>query len=271
MHRHLLPAALMLCLLVNGAMAQTPPGDAVRGKPLFENTRVATGNNNIANCTSCHTDGVQGRRIAISLNTGGTADPYADIGFETAMTRFTQAMTGRAEMRQFYGVLTAQQVSDIAAFLADTPKTDPASETQINLTAALNGNSPARTVTLTHSRTAAESLSVKGVTLEGSGAAQFHVGSAAVSCLANSVLAAAGSCAVTVTYAPTGGGVADADLVFRMSQGTSGDFYRVLPLHGVVTGGSSGDSGGGALGLGWLLALAAAVAGLSAARPFRRR
>lgn len=60
MHRHLLPAALMLCLLVNGAMAQTPPGDAVRGKPLFENTRVATGNNNIANCTSCHTDGVQG-------------------------------------------------------------------------------------------------------------------------------------------------------------------------------------------------------------------
>ena len=146
----------------------------------------------------------------------GYNDPYADISFDTAMTRFTAAIANQGGMRQFQ-VLTAQQVRDIAAYLADTPKTTPPSETQLNFSAALNGNSAAQTVTLKHATTAAENLSVKGVTLEGSGAGQFLLGNPAVSCLAAPALAPAQSCAVNVTYVPTSSGAANAELVFRMS------------------------------------------------------
>lgn len=265
MHLPLSPVLLGLTLLASAAQAQTAD-NPVTGKSLFENTGVASSHPNLPTCTSCH-NSVENRRSTISVNTGGAADPYADISFDTAMTRFTAAIANQGGMRQFQ-VLTAQQVRDIAAYLADTPKTTPPSETQLNFSAALNGNSAAQTVTLKHATTAAENLSVKGVTLEGSGAGQFLLGNPAVSCLAAPALAPAQSCAVNVTYVPTSSGAASAELVFRMSQGTSGDFYRVLPLSGSVaaTTAPADDSGGGALGLGWLAALGAAVAALSRRR-----
>lgn len=259
------PCVLGLTLLASAAQAQTAD-NPVTGKTLFENTGVASSHPNLPTCVSCH-GSVEDRRIKISVNTGGAADPYADIDFATAMTHFTTAIANQGGMKQFQ-VLTAQQQRDIAAYLADTPKTTPPSETPLSFSAALNGNSAAQTVTLRHATTAAVNLSVKGVTLEGSGAAQFLLGNPAVSCLAAPSLAPAQSCAVNVTYVPTSSGAASAELVFRMSQGTSGDFYRVLPLAGSVaaTTAPADDSGGGALGLAWLLALGAAVAGLSRRR-----
>ena len=264
MPRRLL-VALPLALVVFGspAVAQTASGDAVRGKALFDNPATASGNPGLPTCSSCH-GSVEARRSVVSQNSGGAADPYADITFDMAMTRLSQALQ-RQEMAAFR-VLTAQQVYDLGAYLADTPKTNPASESQINLVAALNTSSTPRTVTLTHARATSENLVVSRVELFGTGAANFVIGNRQ-NC-EGVTLAPAQSCSVTVTFAPTSSGVSTADLVLTMRQGpsTNPSFERVLSFSGAVSGGSSSDDGGGALGLGWLLALGAAVAGLSRRR-----
>ncbi len=270
MRRHLLPAVLVLPFLAPLAFAQTASGDAVRGKALYDNTPTASGKPGItANCVSCHGT-VEGRRSTISANSGGAPDPYADITFEMAMTRFASALQSQTMMRM-YQALDAQQVWDIAAYLADTPKTNPASETQINLTTAINTSTPARTVTLSHAKATSENLAVSSVALVGTGAASFVLGNRQ-NC-EGVTLTPGQSCSVTVTYAPTSNSISDVELVLTMKQGASTNpaFERVLPFRGTVSGGgSSGDDGGGALGLGWLLALGAAVAGLSR-RPRPRR
>lgn len=259
-----LPLALAAALLAAPAIAQTPAGNAARGKPLFENTAVASGNAGLMSCTSCH-GSVEDRRSAISAATGNGADIHAQISFEVAMTRLVQALQGRQEMAPMR-VLTAQQVSDIAAYIADTPKLNPAAEEQITLAAPLNGNSAAQAVTLTHAVTATENLVVTEVTLFGAGAGSFVIGNAA-GCLGVTLQPAQG-CSINVSFAPSTSAPVTAELVLRMRQGaaTNATFDRVLPLRGVVTGGSSSDSGGGALGLAWLLALGAAVGALSRRR-----
>ncbi len=266
MRRHLLPAAFALTTLAQAAVAQTPSGDAVRGKPLFENTPTASGKAGItANCISCHLS-VENRRSTISANSGGAADPYADISFDMAMTRFSMALQNQTAMRMFQA-LEAQQVWDIAAYLADTPKTNPPSETQINLTTAINTSTPARTVSLTHARATTENLFVSNVALVGAGAGSFVLGNRQ-GC-EGVTLNPGQSCSVNVTYAPTTNGISDVELVLTMKQGggTNPNFERVLPFRGTVTGGGSpADDGGGALGLGWLAALGVAVAALSRRR-----
>lgn len=266
MHRHLLPAALALSALAPSALAQTPSGDAVRGRPLFENTPTASGKAGItANCVSCH-GSVESRRSTISANSGGAADPYADITFDMAMTRFALALQNQAAMRMFQA-LDAQQVWDIAAYLADTPKTNPPSETQITLTTAINTSTPARAVTLTHARATTDNLVVSSVALVGAGAGSFVLGNR-LGC-EGVTLTPGQSCSVNVTYAPTTNSASDAELVLTMKQGagTNPNFERVLPFRGTVSGGSSpSDGGGGALGLGWLAALGVAVLGLSRRR-----
>lgn len=264
----LLPFALAVAVLAAPAFAQTPAGDAVRGKALFDNPAQASGNSGLATCASCH-GSVEARRATISQNSGGAADPYAEISFETAMTRFTGALQ-RQQAMAAYRVLTAQQVSDIAAYLADTPKTNPANETQLNFVAANNGFSTASPVTLTHARATTENLVVTDVAVVGTGASQFVIGNRAA--CAGVTLTPNASCAITVTYSPTTNAAASADLVLTMRQGpnTNPTFERALPLRGQIAsaggGGGSSDGGGGALGLGWLLALGAAVFGLSRRR-----
>lgn len=263
-----LPLALAAAVLASPAFAQTPAGDAVRGKALFDNPAQASGNPGLATCASCH-GSVEARRATISQNTGGAYDPYASIEYETAMTRLVAALQGQQAMAAFR-VLTAQQVSDIAAYLADTPKTNPANETQLNFVAANNGFSTASPVTLTHARATTENLVVTDVSVVGTGASQFVIGNRAA--CAGVTLAPNASCAISVTYSPTTNAAASADLVLTMRQGpsTNPTFERALPLRGQIAsaggGGGSSDSGGGALGLGWLLALGAAVLGLSRRR-----
>ncbi len=260
--------ALALSVLAAPALAQTPAGDAVRGKALFDNPAQASGNGGLMTCASCH-GSVEARRATISQNSGGAYDPYANIEFDVARSRFAAALQNQATMSPFR-VLTAQQVSDIAAYLADTPKTNPPSDTQLDFTAANNGVSTARTVTLTHARATSENLVVSKVELVGAGATQFVIGNAAA--CAGATLAPNANCAITVTYSPTTNAAAGADLVLTMRQGPTGNptFERALPLRGTIAsagGGSSSDSGGGgALGLGWLLALGAAIAALSRRR-----
>lgn len=266
-----LPFALAATLLAAPAFAQTPVGDALRGKALFDNPAQASGNNGLPTCASCH-GSVEARRATISQNTGGAYDPYANIEFETAMTRLVAALQGQQAMAAFR-VLTAQQVADIAAYLADTPKTNPVSETQLNFTTANNSFSPAQPITLTHARATSENLVVTNVAVVGAGASQFVIGAVAGAALCNgTTLQPAGSCALTVTYSPTTNAAASADLVLTMRQGptTNPTFERALPLRGQIAsaggGGSTDSGGGGALGLGWLLALGAAVAALSRRR-----
>lgn len=265
-----LPIALAVSLLAAPAFAQTPAGDAVRGKALFDNPAQAAGNNGLPTCASCH-GSVEARRAVISQNTGGASDPYASIEFDAAMTRLVAALQGQQAMAAFR-VLTAQQVSDIAAYLADTPKTNPANDTQLNFTAANNSFSSAQSVTLTHARATTENLAVTDVAVVGAGASQFVIGNRAA--CAGVTLTPNTSCAISVTYSPTTNAAASADLVLTMRQGPSSNptFERALPLRGQIAstgggGGSSSDSGGGgALGLGWLLALGAAIGALSRRR-----
>lgn len=262
-----LPFALAASLLAAPAFAQTPTGDAVRGKALFDNPAQASGNNGLATCASCH-GSVEARRAVISQNTGGASDPYANIEFEAAMTRLVAALQGQQAMAAFR-VLTAQQVADIAAYLADTPKTNPPHETQLNFTTANNSFSSAQPITLTHARATTENLVVTDVAVVGSGANQFVIGNRAA--CAGVTLRAGENCQINVTYSPTTNAAASAELVLTMRQGpsTNPSFERALPLRGVIAsggGGSSDSGGGGALGAGWLLALLGAVAALSRRR-----
>jgi cytochrome c553 len=259
---HLLPASFLLGLtLICGiAQAQTTNDDPVAGKALFENTASASGNAGLASCISCH-GSVEARRSQLS----GSGDSYADITFDTAMTRFTAALANQPDMRPLR-VLTNQQVRNIAAYLADTPKTTPVSETQLNFSAALNGNSAAQTVTLKHSTAVNENLQVTSVAAIGTGAANFVLGKSGCEGV---TLTPANSCSITVTYAPSTSAVSTPDLVFTMKQGASTTtFERVLFLNGSIasTTPPADDSGGGALGLGWLVALGGAVAALARRR-----
>lgn len=255
------PASFLLglTLICGTAQAQSANDDPVSGRALFDNTASASGNAGLPSCTSCH-GSVEARRSQLS----GTGDSYADITFETAMTRFTAALANQPDMRPLR-VLTNQQVRNIAAYIADTPKTTPVSETQLNFSAALNGNSAAQTVTLRHATATSETLQIVSVAAIGTGASNFVVQPAC-----NLVtLQPGGACALTVTYAPTTSTVSTPDLVFTMKQGTSTTtFERVLFLNGSVasTTPPASDSGGGALGLGWLAALGLAVAALARRR-----
>jgi MYXO-CTERM domain-containing protein len=200
------------------------------------------------------------------VSSGGLADSNADISFSTAMTRFTQALTNQPDMRPFQA-LDLQQVRNIAAYLADTPKTTPDSESQLNFSAALNGNSAAQTVTLKHSTAVNENLLVTSVAAIGTGAANFVLGKSGCEGV---TLTPANTCSITVTYAPTTSTVSTPDLVFTMKQGASTTtFERVLFLNGSVastTPPAADSGGGGALGGGWLAALGLAVAALARRR-----
>ncbi len=260
-------AALVLSALAFAAQAQTAD-NPITGKALFENTPGTSGKAGITmSCPACH-GSVQDRRSKISVSTGGAADSNADISFDAAMTRFTQALSSQPDMRQFQA-LGLQQVRDIATYLADTPKTTPVSETQLNFSAALNGNSAPQTVSLKHSTAVnvGETLQITSVAAIGTGAANFVL---AKSGCEGVTLTPANSCSITVTYAPTNSTVSTPDLVFTMKQGTSTTtFERVLFLNGSIastTPPATDSGGGGALGLGWLAALSAAVAALARRR-----
>jgi mono/diheme cytochrome c family protein len=263
-HRLRLAAIALTAMLALPAAAQTG-GDAVAGRALFDDTMAATGQSFSANCTGCHD--VQSRRAMLS----GSNNPYGAVTWDSAAGRLVSAITGGVPaMSQFGGVLTPQQVYDLAAYIADTPRT---SATALDFSAsAVNTPSAAQDVDLRHAVAIDEPLEVVSVAISGSGAARFTRTSD--TCDAQTLVAGA-SCRVSLSFSSPDTQGRTASLDFTLRQGASSTtFTRSVALTGVASGtttppppvGGSGDDGGGALGLGWLAALAAAVAALSRRR-----
>lgn len=246
--------ALTALVCVSSAHAQ----NAVTGKLLFEDTPNASGINTLTGpCTSCHGN-VENRRTKIA------GDRYAEISLAAASDRFRLAIASVGPMAQF-DALSVEQVQNIAAYLADTPRR---SVDRLDLMAtALNTPSVSQSVDLRHAVATTESLHVMSVAVSGQGAARFT--RSADSC-DQQTLAPGASCRVTVAYAAPDTAGAAASLNFTLRQGSSTtDFTRVVALSGAVATttppppvASGTDSGGGALGLGWLAGLAMASAAL---------
>jgi cytochrome c553 len=261
--RHVVLLALVSCALLVWLPAQAQ--DAVQGQRLFEDTPNVSGISGLTgSCTSCHGT-VANRRTKIA------GDPLAEISQATASDRFRLAIATVAPMNQF-DALNPQQVQDIAAYLADTPQR---SVDRLDFDAtAVNVASPAQFVDLGNSVATTQALHVVSVRVEGAQASRFT--RSADTCDLQSV-APAGSCRVTLSYAGLDTALASASLVFTLRQGTAAtEFTRVVALSGVVSatppappGAAPADSGGGALGMSWLVGLAIAVALLTAPR-FRR-
>ncbi len=262
------PAALAIVALI-ALPAAHAADDPVAGRALFDNTMAVTGQTFSANCSGCHS--VQSRRAMLS----GSNDPFAVIAFDDAASALIGAITGGVDvMRQFNNVLTLQQVRDLSAYIADTPRT---SATALDFSAsAFDTPSAAQDLDLSHALATDESLTVVSVALGGTDAARFT--RTADTCTAQTIAPGA-SCRVSLNFSSPDSQGRAATLDFTLRQGAStSTFTRSVALSGVASGtttpppppppagGGSDDGGGGALGLGWLAALAGAVAALSRRR-----
>lgn len=226
----------------------------MRGAALYADTPNLSGVSSVGACTNCHIT-VADRRTRI----GGSA--FADISFDQAMTRFTAAISGNfsGQMGQF-AALAAQDVYDLGAYMADTPKTTASA---LDFTASAINSPTSQPVDLRHSAAplGGSTLLVTGVAISGGGASSFALSSNACN---GATLAANNTCRVNVTFnAPDTAGKS-ATLTFSLRQGST-NFTRTVALTGAVAVSSPppADSGGGALGIGWLAALAGATLGLS--------
>ena len=249
-------AAALLCMALNAAPAWAQ--NAVSGKALFEDTINASGINTLTgNCTSCHAS-VQERRTKI----GGS--PFAEISRTLATNRLGMAIATQPAMQPFQA-LSAAQIQNIAAYIADTPET---STDQLNFSAsAVNTITAAQFVDLRHALATTEALTVVSVAITGANASRFTRTSDTCD---QQTLAAGATCRVTITYASPDTAGTMVPMTFTLRQGTSTtNFTRTMFLNGAVAvsapppgGASASDSGGGALGWPWLVALAAATAAL---------
>lgn len=270
----LLTGAALACLLLwaGPGWAQTAD-DPVDGHALFDDAPNVAPSANLTNsCANCHIN-VQNRRSQIA---GG---PFADIPFNVAMARLGTAIGNNlgGSMSQF-SRLDGQQIRDIAAYIADTPKV--ASNDMVENLDALPfvhtlpfvatavGVAKTQTITLRHSVATTDNLQVMGITLSGGATAFTRTGNC------SSTLGPGNSCTFSMTYTPSGTAAESKTLTIALRQG-SVNFNRTITLNGSVqgvtpppppanTGGD--DSGGGALGLAWLGGLALATAVLARRR-----
>ncbi len=274
--RWLLTGAALACLALWAApsVAQTS-GDPVAGKRLFEDTGNESGVPQLGSCTNCHT--AQERRNRIATGTSSATPIFTAVTFERAQTRFGTAIGGNfgGVMGQF-NQLSGEQITNIAAYLADTPKTSVA---QLSFTAtAVNTNTQAQSVDLSNSITTG-TLTITGVTISGSGAARFTSTSDICNAqtLAASTLLTTNSCRVSVRFSAPDTATYTASLNLSMRvQGSGTTFTRAVPLSGQVgtptppppppANNAGGDDGGGALGWAWLTGLALATAVLARRR-----
>jgi mono/diheme cytochrome c family protein len=270
--RWLLAGAALACLALWAApsSAQTT-GDATLGKTLFDDTPNAAPDANLThNCINCH-GSVQDRRKKISADSSA-AGGFADISFDTAIGRFGNAIASQAAMSEFKG-LDVDQVRNIAAYLADTPKvtaTGLSASNALAFDASASGVSVTKNVTINHSIATTDNLKIVSVTLD-AGATAFTRSGACN----NVTRSPAGTCTFSISYTPTTVSNETKNLTITLQQG-SVTFTRPLTLNGSVAGAttpppppppSSGEeSGGGALGWMWLTGLGLATAVLSRRR-----
>jgi mono/diheme cytochrome c family protein len=251
-------------------------GDPAHGKALFENTPGTSGIASLtASCIDCH-GSVQNRRAAIA------GSPFAAIDFDTALTFFTQAVQNKPPMKQFQA-LTAQQVSDIAAYLADTPRTSPqqmgSTLPQVDFSAdALDTATATHAIDLTAASATSDSLHITGVNIGGPAGGRFTRRSDLCD---QQTLAPGASCRILVSFSASDANEQYAALTITARQGASTeDLTRSVLLHGTVAGATPAPSppptddgmadasseGGGALGWPWLGGLALALLALRRGR-----
>ena len=271
--RWLLTGAALACLALWAApsVAQTS-GDPASGQRLFNDTSNESGIGALGNCTNCHN--VQERRNRIATGSTASTPIFTAVSFDRALSHFGTAISNNVggSMGQF-NQLSSEQIGNIAAYLADTPKTSAA---QLSFTAsAINTNTLSQSVDLRNSITTG-TLTITGVTITGSGAARFT--STADTCntqtLPASSLLTTTSCRVSVRFAAPDTAAYTASLNMTMRVGGSmTTFTRAVPLSGQVgtptpppASGGGGDDGGGALGWAWLTGLALATAVLARRR-----
>ena len=271
--RWLLTGAALACLALWAApsVAQTS-GDPASGQRLFNDTSNESGIGALGNCTNCHN--VQERRNRIATGSTASTPIFTAVSFDRALSHFGTAISNNVggSMGQF-NQLSSEQIGNIAAYLADTPKTSAA---QLSFTAsAINTNTLSQSVDLRNSITTG-TLTITGVTITGSGAARFT--STADTCntqtLPASSLLTTTSCRVSVRFSAPDTAAYTASLNMTMRVGGSmTTFTRAVPLSGQVgtptpppASGGGGDDGGGALGWAWLTGLALATAVLARRR-----
>lgn len=247
--------ALVLAVLLAPAAAMSQ--DAKAGKRLFEDTVGATGLNGLTGaCTSCH-GAVQNRRTKLA----GSAT--AEIGFDLASDRLRVAIASVSPMAQF-SALSAEQIQDLAAYLADTPRR---SVGQLDFVAqAVNTVTPVQTVDLRHAVATTATLQVLSVTVTGAEATRFR--RTADTC-DQQVLQAGASCRVALSYTPSDTAGVSAPLTFTLREGATGtNFTRTVMLQGNVAVVSqppannppaADGGGGGAMSVLWALGVGLAA------------
>jgi cytochrome c553 len=260
----------LIALLLAAAAATAQAGDAARGRLLFELTPEATGNGSLQRCRDCHfsanaaLDPVVERRRVI----GGSE--FAAIAPDLAHTRLTTVGRSEPQMAQFKTTLSAQDLDDLAAYIADTPK---ASADTLDLSAPAVLGSGSAFFTLTHSTATAFPLIVNSVTVAGSNAGAF-----VASGCQGQTLPAGNQCTVQVQFTAADTARKSGRVVVSLRQ-QGVDFSRTVAVTGSVAGATPpssggginptpGNTGGGALGGAWLAALAAAA--LAARRTTRK-
>jgi cytochrome c553 len=235
-------------------------GDAVIGKLLFDDTPNQASSQQLnAACANCHD--VASRRARIEPNQA----PFGLIAMPTAQARLQSAINANTGGMGQFSVLTAQEVRDLAAYIADSPTT---SATQLDFAPSAVNVSQSLPLDLTQAAAPAGTFGnvrVASVAIGGTNASDFSITSDACSL---QTLAASGTCRITVRFVSATTAGKSARLTFTLDPSTStSNFTREVTLTGAVTvatpspapAPSGGDGGGGALGLGWLAALAAAV------------
>ena len=107
----LIALAALLPLLPSAAHA----GDAARGRKLFENTRGMTGKP-VGNCANCHANQIALREMI--TNRGGKPSDARSVR-RILQAAIDGAVPGAANAKaQFRGVLTPQDLDDLATYLA---------------------------------------------------------------------------------------------------------------------------------------------------------
>ena len=250
-------------LLATAAQAQAT-GDAAVGKLLFDDTVNQSGNSMLTGaCTTCHSVGNRRNRIS------GGGGVFAAVGFDTAQARIVAAITGVSAMNQFV-ILGDAEIRNLAAYIADTPRT---SDDTLDFAPSAVNVAQSLPLDLTNAATnstdnlAGGRVTVSSVAIVGANTADFSITSDACSL---QLLALGATCRVTVRFASATTAARAATLRFTLDPEfptTAPAYTRDVPLTGVAAGTAppsapGDDDGGGALGWGWLAALAAAVAAL---------
>lgn len=265
--------AFLVAAAATAAGAARAAGDATAGRLLYEDT-VNQVSNVFNRCTDCHftrsnpaLDRVADRRTAL----GGSE--FAVISEATARSRIGAALNIQ-DMVQFRGVLSSQDLDDLAAYIADTPKVLDANGTVITarqtFAAASVGANVFETFTLRHSQATGATLVVNGVTVT-AGTNFLVTGGSCAGATVGTPLQPGAQCTVQVGYTAQDSARQNATVSLSLTQ-QGVTFTRAIAVTGEVEGvtppgggGSlnpnpSGGEGGGGLGFGWLAALAAAAA-----------